>query len=70
MNNGMPTIVDLKLVLPELVWCGFAVFIMLLQPFLKTESGEFYRRVGRALGGSGDPAGTADTLFRAVFPSG
>ncbi len=37
----------------------------LLEPFLKTESGEFYRRVGRALGGD---AATADRLFRATFP--
>src|SRR5215470_20041787 len=35
MNTGMPTLVDLKIVLPELVWCGFGVFIMVLQPFLK-----------------------------------
>ena len=45
----------------------------LLEPFLKTDSGDFYRRVGRALGSTGDPAAseaTADRLFRAVFPTG
>lgn len=43
----------------------------LLDPFLKTDSGEFYRRVGKALGAT-DPAAaqnTADRLFRSVFPA-
>jgi len=35
MNNGLPTLTDIHLVLPELVWCAFGVFIMLLQPVLK-----------------------------------
>ena len=42
----------------------------LLDPFLRTDSGEFYRRVGRALGSDAPGSGAAaDTLFRTVFPS-
>jgi len=52
MNNGMPTIVDLKLVLPELVWCGFAVFIMLLQPFLKNRNFFTFLALVGSLGGT------------------
>jgi NADH-quinone oxidoreductase subunit N len=52
MNNGMPTIVDLKLVLPELVWCGFAVFIMLLQPFLKNRHFFTFLALVGSLGGT------------------
>lgn len=43
----------------------------LLEPFLHTDSGEFYRRVGKALTGVADPAASqaaADKLFRDVFP--
>ena len=52
MNNGMPTVVDLKLVLPELVWCGFAVFIMLLQPFLKNRHFFTFLALVGSLGGT------------------
>ncbi|HWY44081.1 MAG TPA: NADH-quinone oxidoreductase subunit N [Candidatus Sulfotelmatobacter sp.] len=48
----MPTIVDLKLVLPELVWCGFAVFIMLLQPFLKNRHFFTFLALVGSLGGT------------------
>ena len=52
MNNGMPTIVDIKLVLPELVWCAFGVFIMLLQPFLKNRHFFTFLGLVAALGGT------------------
>jgi hypothetical protein len=43
----------------------------LLEPYLKTDSGEFYRRVGKALGASDSKASeaAADALFRQVFPA-
>ncbi|HLG71746.1 MAG TPA: hypothetical protein VK009_15105 [Chloroflexota bacterium] len=40
----------------------------LLEPFLQTDSGAFYRQVGRALGDDKAGEATADRLFRAVFP--
>src|SRR5262249_58941805 len=52
MNNGMPTLADLKLVLPELVWCAFGVFIMLLQPFLKNRHFFTFLGLVGALGGT------------------
>src|SRR5215468_5216301 len=51
MNTGMPTLVDLKIVLPELVWCGFGVFVMLLQPFLKNRHFFTFLGLVGALGG-------------------
>src|SRR5215475_8305580 len=35
MNPQFPPVADLYRVLPELVWCGFGVLLMLLQPFTK-----------------------------------
>src|SRR5246127_2265611 len=52
MNTGMPTLLDLKLVLPELIWCGFGVFIMLLQPFLKNRHFFTFLGLVGALGGT------------------
>jgi NADH-quinone oxidoreductase subunit N len=47
-------------VLPELVWCGFAVFLMLLQPFLKNRQAlTFLALVGAA-------AGTLVTFYTAM----
>ncbi|HEX6512255.1 MAG TPA: hypothetical protein VF157_08155, partial [Chloroflexota bacterium] len=41
----------------------------LLEPFLKTDSGEFYRRAGHALGAGNDTSeAAADRLFREIFP--
>ena len=59
MNNGMPSLADLKLVLPELVWCAFGVFIMLLQPFLKN------RHFFTFLGLVGTLGGTAFSIVAA-----
>lgn len=48
---------NLQRVLPELMWCGFGVFLMLLQPFLKNRQAlTFVAMVGAA-------AGTLSTFF-------
>src|SRR5882762_10889414 len=52
MNNGLPTLTDIHLVLPELVWCGFGVFLMLLQPFLKNRHFFTFLALVGALGGT------------------
>src|SRR5215475_11672823 len=36
MNPQFPPVADLYRVLPELVWCGFGVLLMLFQPFTKS----------------------------------
>jgi NADH-quinone oxidoreductase subunit N len=35
MNFSAPPTADFHRVLPEIIWCGFGVFLMLLQPFTK-----------------------------------
>jgi NADH-quinone oxidoreductase subunit N len=50
--NAMPTLVDIKLVYPELVWCGFGVFIMLLQPFIKNRHFFTFLALVGSLGGT------------------
>src|SRR5262249_23814801 len=52
MNSGMPSLTDIKLVLPELTWCAFGVFIMLLQPFLKNRHFFTFLGLVGALGGT------------------
>src|SRR5262244_1351536 len=52
MNTGMPSLTDIKLVLPELTWCAFGVFIMLLQPFLKNRHFFTFLGLVGALGGT------------------
>src|SRR6516225_1065336 len=32
----LPRIIDIQRVLPELVWCGFGVLLMLMQPFVRS----------------------------------
>src|SRR5215475_2555247 len=52
MNGAFPTNADLCRVLPELVWCGFGVVLMLFQPFLKDRGAlSFLALAGTALGG-------------------
>jgi len=36
MNAAFPNATDLYCVLPELIWCAFGVFLMLVQPFIKS----------------------------------
>src|SRR5262249_810818 len=52
MNSGMATTADLILVLPELVWCGFGVFLMLLQPFIKNRHFFTFLALVGAVGGT------------------
>jgi NADH-quinone oxidoreductase subunit N len=53
----IPRTQDILGVLPELIWCGFGVFLMLLQPFLKNRQAlTFFAMVGATLG-------TLSTLF-------
>jgi NADH-quinone oxidoreductase subunit N len=53
MTPQFPPVADLYRVLPELIWCGFAVLLMLLQSFTKSRS--FLAAVGFI----GAAAGTA-----------
>jgi len=46
-----PTAADMIRVLPEIIWCGFGVLLMLLQPFLKNRQGlTLFAMVGAAVG--------------------
>jgi len=52
-----PSTADLIRVLPEIIWCGFGMLLMLLQPFLKNRQGlTLFAMVGAA-------AGTLSTYF-------
>ncbi|HKM66246.1 MAG TPA: NADH-quinone oxidoreductase subunit N [Candidatus Acidoferrum sp.] len=52
-----PTAADMVRILPEIIWCGFGVLLMLLQPFLKNRQGlTLFAMVGAA-------AGTLSTYF-------
>ena len=47
----IPQTADLLKILPELIWCGFGVLLMLLQPILKNRQGlTFAAMIGAALG--------------------
>src|SRR5271167_3058794 len=47
----IPRTPDILGVLPELTWCGFGVFLMLLQPFLKNRQAlTFFAMIGASLG--------------------
>src|SRR5262249_30573412 len=53
MSGSFPTNADLYRVLPELVWCGFGVVLMLLQPFVKNRGAlSFLALTGTAVGGA------------------
>src|SRR3989454_7021391 len=52
MNTGLPTLTDIHLVLPELIWCAFGVFIMLLQPVLKNRHFFTFLALVGAIGGT------------------
>jgi NADH-quinone oxidoreductase subunit N len=53
MNAAIPSVADYYRVLPELIWCGFGVLAMLLQPF--TRSRHFFSALAiiGALAGTG-----------------
>lgn len=47
----IPGVADILRVLPELVWCGFGVLLMLLQPFVKNrQTLTFIAMIGAAVG--------------------
>src|SRR6202790_2745168 len=51
MNGAFPTTVDLYRVLPEMIWCGFGVILMLVQPFTKNRPFlSFLALLGTSLG--------------------
>jgi len=51
MIPNPPGWIDVHRVLPELCWCAFGVFLMLLQPFLKNRQGlTFIALIGAAAG--------------------
>jgi NADH-quinone oxidoreductase subunit N len=53
----IPRTADILGVLPELIWCGFGVFLMLVQPFLKNRQAlTFFAMLGAA-------GGTLSTFF-------
>jgi NADH-quinone oxidoreductase subunit N len=54
----IPHTSDLVRVLPEIIWCSFGVFLMLLQPFLKN-----HRQILTLFGMIGAALGTLGTFF-------
>src|SRR5258707_15897441 len=56
----MPSAIDAYRVLPELVWCGFGVLVMLLQPFVRS------RQFFTFLALIGTLAGTAASVTAAM----
>ena len=63
MLPNQVTLHDILKVLPELIWCCFGVFLMLLQPFIKSRKAlTFIAMVGAAIG-------TLSTFF-GIFGSG
>lgn len=57
MNSAIPTTADFYRVLPELIWCGFGLLAMLLQPFVSN------RHFFTALAFVGALAGTAGSCY-------
>ncbi len=53
----LPRVIDLQRVLPELIWCGFGVLLMLMQPFVRN------RHFLSFLALLGSLAGTAASFF-------
>src|SRR5882757_4590374 len=49
----MPSAIDAYRVLPELVWCGFGVLVMLLQPFVRRRQFFTFLALIGTLGGTG-----------------
>src|SRR5215469_9970101 len=48
-----PQAIDMQRVLPELIWCGFGVLVMLLQPFVRSRQFFTFIALLGSLGGSG-----------------
>lgn len=59
---------DVHRVLPELIWCGFGVILMLLQPFLKNRQAlTFVAMIGAALGTLSTSFGTYGSGFSGLI---
>src|SRR5215467_10784850 len=56
----LPQVIDIHRVLPELIWCGFGVLVMLLQPFVRSR--QFFTFVALL----GPLAGTVAAVFAAI----
>jgi NADH-quinone oxidoreductase subunit N len=60
----IPRTPDMLGILPEIIWCGFGLFLMLLQPFLKSRQAlTFFAMVGAAIGTLSTFFGPAGTGF-------
>jgi NADH-quinone oxidoreductase subunit N len=53
MNSEIPSVADYYRVLPELIWCGFGVLAMLLQPFARSRHFFTALAIVGALAGTG-----------------
>src|ERR1700746_2363022 len=62
MNFATPSPADFYRVMPELIWCGFGVLLMLLQPFTKN------RPALTTIAFIGAAAGTATSIFGMRYP--
>src|SRR6266478_8388743 len=62
MTFATPSSADFYRVMPELIWCGFGVLLMLLQPFSKNRS------VLTTVAFIGAAAGTASSIFGMRYP--
>src|SRR5258707_6503499 len=62
MNFATPSPADFYRVMPELLWCGFGVLLMLLQPFTKN------RPALTTVAFIGAAAGTATSIFGMRYP--
>src|SRR2546427_12103970 len=56
----LPRAIDIQRVLPELIWCGFGVLLMLVQPFVRN------RHFLSFLALLGSLAGTAASVFALI----
>src|SRR3981189_3757803 len=61
----LPRAIDMYRVLPELVWCGFGVLVMLMQPFVRSRP--FFILVARV--GTRAEAAAAVTAARHAGPA-
>ena len=52
MTGAFPSTADLYRVLPEMIWCGFGVALMLLQPFIKSRPFLSFLALVGTLGGA------------------
>jgi hypothetical protein len=66
MNSAIPIVADYYRVLPELIWCGFGVLAMLLQPFARSR--HFFSALA-IIGASSDSFSPTRSVFSFIFSS-